>query len=174
MQVKEGRDEENAKEIRANQCNLVNENEAIADLQAFYEAVTKNWSDTNFHHNIGHVQYAAAITVDVEGGTLYTSDWAAFLAAEAKVRDEFEGNVVDLGAFRLIFLIFTSSNENNLIQDLIFSSSTYGDVLSSGWWYDHVQVSRGEKAQGRGLRHKRAPRQPRRVRQRRPALPYRR
>ncbi|KAM6490542.1 hypothetical protein JOM56_013885 [Amanita muscaria] len=38
------------------------------------------------------------ISVDVKGGTLYTSDWAAFLAAEAKVRDEFEGNVVDLGS----------------------------------------------------------------------------
>ena len=60
-----------------------------------------------------YVQYAAAISVDVEGGTLYTSDWAAFLAAEGKVRDEFEGNVVDLGAFRP--MLFTSSNENNLI-----------------------------------------------------------
>jgi hypothetical protein len=38
-----------------------------------------------------------------------------FLAAEAKVRDEFEGNDVDLGVFRLI--LFTSSNENNLNQD---------------------------------------------------------
>ena len=49
--------------------------------------------------NIGHLQYAAAITVDTEGGTHYTSDWAAFLAAEEKVRDEFEGNVIDLGVF---------------------------------------------------------------------------
>ena len=115
LQAKERQDEENVKKIRANQRNLEDENEAIADLEAFYGEVTKNWSDINFHRNIGHVQYAAAITVDVEGGALYTSDWAAFLAAEAKVRDEFEGNVVDLGAFRLIFLIFTSSNENNLI-----------------------------------------------------------
>ena len=75
------------------------------------------WSDMSFHRNIGHVQYTAAITVDVEGDTRYTSDWAAFLAAEAKVKDQFEGNVVDLGAFRLIFFIFSSSNENNLIQD---------------------------------------------------------
>ena len=53
----------------------------------------------NLCRNIGHIQYAAAITADVEGGTLYTSDWGAFLAAEAKVKDGFEGNVVDLGAF---------------------------------------------------------------------------
>jgi hypothetical protein len=51
------------------------------------------------HCNIGHIQYAAAISVDVEGSTLYTLDCAMFLAAEAKVRDEFKGNDIDLGAF---------------------------------------------------------------------------
>ncbi|KAG8717991.1 hypothetical protein FRC08_006187 [Ceratobasidium sp. 394] len=98
LEAKERKDTENAKEIRANRRNLEDEHEAIADLEAFYDEVTKYWSDVNFHRNIGHVQYAAAITVDVEGGTLYTSDWAAFLAAEAKVKDEFEGNAVDLGS----------------------------------------------------------------------------
>ena len=33
------------------------------------------------------------------------------LAAEAKVKDQFEGNVVDLGVFQFIFLVFDSSNE---------------------------------------------------------------
>ena len=70
------------------------------------------------------------ISVDVEGGTLYTSDWAAFLAAEAKVRDEFEGNVVDLGAFRLIFLVFTSSNEKKL-----YSGSKYDPQDLTGIFY---------------------------------------
>ena len=116
LEAKERQDAEDAREIRGNRRNLEDEKEALADLEALYNDVTKNWSDIEFGRNIGHVQYAAAITVDVEGGTLYTSDWAAFLAAEAKVKDEFEGNVVDLGAFRLFFLIFTSSNENNLIQ----------------------------------------------------------
>jgi len=36
--------------------------------------------------------------LDVEGGTKYTLDWGAFLVAEEKVRDKFEGNVVDLGS----------------------------------------------------------------------------
>ncbi|KIY53267.1 hypothetical protein FISHEDRAFT_63434 [Fistulina hepatica ATCC 64428] len=84
LQAKERQDEENAKEIRANRRNLEDENEAIADLEAFYDEVTKYWSDP--------------FTVDVEGSTLYTSDWAAFLAAEAKVKAEFEGNVIDLGS----------------------------------------------------------------------------
>ena len=118
LEAKERQDVKNAKAIRTYRRNLEDGNEAIANLEALYDEVTKSWSDIEFHRNIGHVQYAAAITADVEGGTLYTSDWAAFLAAKAKVKDEFEGNVVDLGAFRLIFLIFTSSDENNLIQDL--------------------------------------------------------
>lgn len=58
----------------------------------------------------------AVFFFQAEDGIRDTSDWAAFLAAEAKVKDQFEGNVVDLGAFRLFFLAFTSSNENNFIQ----------------------------------------------------------
>jgi hypothetical protein len=115
LQAKERQDAENARVIKAKQRELDDETEAIADLEALHDDITKYWSNIRLHRNIGHVQYAAAISVDVEGSTLYTSDWAAFLAAEAKVRDEFEGNDVDLGAFRLI--LFTSSNENNLIQD---------------------------------------------------------
>ena len=87
------------KAIRANQRKLDDVNEAIADLEALYEEVTRYWPDINLHRNIGHVEYAAPITVDVEGGTLFTSDWAAFLAAEPKVKQEFEGNIVDLGVF---------------------------------------------------------------------------
>ena len=115
LQAKKRQDTENVRAIKAKQCNLHGDIEAIADLEALHDEVMKYWSDINLHCNIGHVQYAAAISVDVEGGTLYTSDWAVFLADEAKVRDEFKGNVVDLGTFRLT--IFTSSNENNLIQD---------------------------------------------------------
>ena len=39
---------------------------------------------------------------------LYTSDWAAFVADESKIKDEFKGNVVDLGTFPLLFLLFNS------------------------------------------------------------------
>jgi hypothetical protein len=99
LEGKERQDAENMRSIRAYRRKLEDEYEAITDLEALYDEVTRDWSDLKLHRNIGHVQYAAAITVDAEGGTLYTSDWAAFLAAKAKVKDEFEGNVVDLGAF---------------------------------------------------------------------------
>ncbi|KAF8267671.1 hypothetical protein EI94DRAFT_1683645 [Lactarius quietus] len=91
-------DEEDAEEMEAIQRKLDDDNKAIAKLETFYAEVKKDWSDIQLHRNIGHVQYAAPITVDVEGGTKYTSDWGAFVAAEAKVRDQFEGNVVDLGS----------------------------------------------------------------------------
>jgi len=154
LQAKERQDAENKREIRANRRKLDDENEAIADLEALYNEVIKDWSNIKLHRNIGHVQYAAAISVDVEGGTLYTSDWAAFLAAEAKVKDEFEGNVVDLGAFRLLFSYLPRLTKTTLFRIQVFSSRPYRYVLSSRWWSDHVQVSRGEKAQDRGLRRK--------------------
>lgn len=97
-------DAENARETRRTQRKLDDANEAIADLEALYDEVARKWSDIALCRNIGHLKYAPAITVD-EGGTRYTTDWAAFLVAEAKVKNSFEGNVVDLGVFRLMFLL---------------------------------------------------------------------
>jgi hypothetical protein len=99
LEVKESQDSEDMKEICTSQCKLEGENEATTNLKAFYNKVKNYWSDINLGCNIGHIQYAAAITVDIEGSTLYTSDWAVFLAIEVKVRDKFEGNVIDLSAF---------------------------------------------------------------------------
>ena len=132
LQAKATQDSENARAIKAKQRKLDDETDAIADLEALHVVVTTNWSHIKLHRNIGYVQYAAAISVDVEGGTLYTSDWAAFLAAEAKVRDEFEGNVVDLGAYRPIFLVFTSSNEK---KKNFYSGSKYDPQDLTGIFY---------------------------------------
>jgi hypothetical protein len=96
----ENHGEDLVSEIDTNRRYLDDENEAIHQLEALYDEVTKYWFDIKLCRDIGYVQHAEAIKVDVEGGTQYTSDWGAFLAAEAKVKDRFEGNVVDLGAFR--------------------------------------------------------------------------
>ena len=100
LEAMENQDEEVASEIDANRRKLNDENPTILQLEALYDQVTKYWFDIKLHRDIGYVQHAEAIKVNVEGGTRYTSDWGAFLAAEAKVKDQFEGNVVDLGAFR--------------------------------------------------------------------------
>ncbi|KAI9443958.1 hypothetical protein H4582DRAFT_1918198 [Lactarius indigo] len=98
LEAKERQDAKDAALMCAKRDKLEDKNQAIAKLEAFYDEVKNYWTDIGLHRNIGYVQHAAAITVDVEGGTRYTSDWAAFLAAEAKVKDKFEGNVVDLGS----------------------------------------------------------------------------
>lgn len=79
------------------QSQLDVKNENIADLERLHGEVTKYWSNIKLQRNIGYVEYAPAVKVD-EGRTNYTTDWGVFLAAEAKVKDAFEGNVVDLGA----------------------------------------------------------------------------
>ena len=97
LQAKGDQSPQNAKKIARMQNQLDERNEAIADLERLHADVTKYWSDSKLHRNIGHVVYAPAIKVD-QGRTNYTSDWGAFLAAEPKVKDGFLGNVVDLGA----------------------------------------------------------------------------
>ena len=55
--------------MEANQRKLDDENKAIAKLETFYTEVKSDWSDIKLYCNIGHIQYTAPITVDVEGGT---------------------------------------------------------------------------------------------------------
>ncbi|EKM82032.1 hypothetical protein AGABI1DRAFT_105407 [Agaricus bisporus var. burnettii JB137-S8] len=98
LEAKERHDTDDARQLRASRRQLDEEKKAITQLETFHDEVCKNWSHVNLHRNIGYVQYTAGITTDVEGGTQYTSDWGAFLAAEAKVKPEFEGNVIDLGS----------------------------------------------------------------------------
>src|ERR1700676_2302379 len=96
----ENQGKEVVSEIDMNQCYLDGEHKAIHQLEALYDEVMKYWFDIKLCHDIGYIQHAESIKVDVEGGTRYTSDWGVFLATEAKVKDRFEGNVIDLGAFR--------------------------------------------------------------------------
>jgi hypothetical protein len=99
LQASVMQDVANTREICANQWKLDNGNNAITELEDLYTNITKCWSNIKFHCNIGYVQYATVVTVDIECGTQYMSDWAAFLAAELKVKARFEGNIVNLGAF---------------------------------------------------------------------------
>lgn len=97
-EAKENPGRKDMRALREARKNLLEQQNAIPKLEAFYDEVKNQWSDPE-HRNIGHVRYAKAISVDVEGRTLYTEDWAAFEVDEAKVRPRFEGTVVDLDAF---------------------------------------------------------------------------
>jgi hypothetical protein len=72
----------------------------ISELEAFYKEIQGQWGDIT-NQNIGHVHWAPEISVEVEGRR-YTKDFGTFELDEAKFRDNFQGNVVDLSAFCLI------------------------------------------------------------------------
>jgi hypothetical protein len=77
----------------------------------FYKELNAKWSDIG-RRNIGHVDWAPKISVDVEGDR-YTIDVGTFELDEESFKPNFKRNVVDLGVFCLIFLIITSSDKND-------------------------------------------------------------
>ncbi len=70
--------------------------------------INSQWSDLACQ-NIGHVNWAPAISVDIEGRH-YTKDIGTFKVDTVRFRIQFKGNIVNLGAFCLIFLVVTLSN----------------------------------------------------------------
>ena len=72
--------------IEIKQWSLDRETEAINNLSAFHADTVLNWSQKNLYRNIGYTQFAPAITVDVEGGTRFTSDWGSSLSLRERSR----------------------------------------------------------------------------------------
>jgi hypothetical protein len=97
--------------VEVKQTKLTQVKTDIGVLEAFYKELNAQWSDIG-RRNIGHVDWAPKISVDVEGDR-YTMDVGTFELDEARFKPNFKGNVVDLGAFCLIFLIITSSDKND-------------------------------------------------------------
>ena len=103
--------EQNEVPLKAKWKKLAEVKEDIGALEAFYKD-TNQWYDIA-RRNIGHIDWAPKISVDVQGYK-YTRDIGTFEVDARKFKAQFKGNIVDLGAFCLIFLIFTSSDRNNL------------------------------------------------------------
>lgn len=92
--------------VEANQTKLTQVKKDIGLLEAFYKELDAQWSDIE-RRNIGRVDWAPKISVDVEGDR-YTMDVGTFELDEARFKPNFKGNIIDLGVFCLIFLIITS------------------------------------------------------------------
>ena len=107
--------------VEAKREKLAKVKKDIGVLEAFYKDASNQWGDIA-RRNIGHVDWAPQISVDVQGRK-YTKDIGTFEIDAAKFKAQFKGNVVDLGAFCLIFLIFTSSNKNNLQDPSLLPSN---------------------------------------------------
>ncbi|KAG8805784.1 hypothetical protein FRC17_005337, partial [Serendipita sp. 399] len=64
-------------------------------LREFFKTVTRDWTDIT-RRNIGHLDWAPPISIDVDDFT-YTRDMGAFFLDAQKFAKNFVGNVVDLG-----------------------------------------------------------------------------
>jgi hypothetical protein len=99
-----GDDEEDAaeaKKLKKTRGLLDDANEAIEDLEKFYEKVEKEWGQPK-QRTIGYIRSSPAIAFNV-GPEGFTEDWGAFELDGPKFK-EFKGNFIDLGAFRFISL----------------------------------------------------------------------
>lgn len=104
--------EDAADAMQTKRAGLAKVKKDLGVLENFYKEVNGQWGDIT-RRNIGHVDWAPEISVDVKGHH-YTKDIGTFELDAARFKAQFKGNAVDLGAFRLIFLIITSSDRNNL------------------------------------------------------------
>jgi hypothetical protein len=87
--------------VEAKREKLAKVKKDIGVLEAFYKDTNNQWGDTA-RRNIGHVDWASEISVDVQSRK-YTKDIGTFEVDATRFKAQFKGNVVDLGAFCLIF-----------------------------------------------------------------------
>ena len=117
--------------LKAKREKLAKVKENLGVLEAFYKDIANNqWGDIACR-NIGHVDWAPQISVDVQGHK-YTKDIGTFEVDAAKFKAQFKGNVVDLGAFYLIFLVPCLIKTTFRIQ--VYSPATNSHVLPSKYW----------------------------------------
>jgi hypothetical protein len=108
--------------VEAKREKLAEVKKDIGVLEAFYKDTNSQWGNIA-RQNIGHVDWAPEISVDVQGRK-YTKDIGTFEVNAARFKAQFKGNVVELGAFCFIFLIFTSSNKNSFQDPSLLPSNS--------------------------------------------------
>ena len=89
--------EEDEMAMVAKQEKLDQVKKDIGVLENFYKDVIDQWSDVACR-NIGHVDWAPKISIDVNGRN-YTKDIGTFEVDAVRFKAQFKGNVVDLGGF---------------------------------------------------------------------------
>ena len=89
--------------IEAKREKLAKVKKDISTLEAFYKDTVSRWGDIA-RRNIGHVDWAPEISVDVQGRK-YTRDIGTSEVDAARFKAQFKGNVIDLGVLYLVFLI---------------------------------------------------------------------
>ncbi|KAJ6463332.1 hypothetical protein C8R45DRAFT_1220189 [Mycena sanguinolenta] len=82
--------------LAAHRMKLEHLKNDMKTLEDFYKVVNTEWADLS-RRNIGRVDWAPEISVDVQGRK-YTKDIGTFEVDSAKFQGSFKGNVVDLGS----------------------------------------------------------------------------
>jgi hypothetical protein len=72
---------------------------AMEALAVLLDQVNKDWNKLD-KRVLGHILRSPAIALGV-GQNRFTEDWGIFRVSRAKLGDGFQGNKMDLGAFRL-------------------------------------------------------------------------
>lgn len=99
--LEQAEEEEEALEIKKAQLNKVNKDNS--KLQAFFKEASTQWNDIA-RRTIGFVDWAPSISVDVDDRH-YTRDIGTVELDSHKFKDNFQGNVVNLGALCLVSLM---------------------------------------------------------------------
>ncbi|KAI0055877.1 hypothetical protein BV25DRAFT_1872997 [Artomyces pyxidatus] len=86
---------EDVKTVEAKRKKMAKVKQDIGVLETFYKDINSQWGDIACR-NIGHVDWAPEISVDVQGRS-YTKDIGTFEIDAARFKAQFKGNVVDLG-----------------------------------------------------------------------------
>ena len=106
------------------EAKLAKVNEDIGVLDTFYNENNSQWGDLARRNTVDYAHY--------------TKEIGTFEVEAVKFRAQFKGNVVDLGALCLTFLIITPSNKNNLQESSLLTtnspacSSSSPPIASSG------------------------------------------
>ena len=92
--------EEDEEALETTQAQLKKVNKDNVKLQAFFQEINTRWHDIA-GRNIGSIDWAPKIAVDVDEHC-YTRDVGTFELDPQKFKDNFQGNLVDLGTFCLV------------------------------------------------------------------------
>jgi len=89
--------------VEAKRETLTKVKKDIGVLETFYKNANNQWSDIA-RRNIGHVDWAPKISVDVQGRS-YTKDIGTFEVDAVKFKAQYKGNFVDLGGSSLLIFL---------------------------------------------------------------------
>ena len=87
--------------MKAKWTKLAKVKEDVSILKTFFNKLNSQWDDI-MCLNIGHIDWIPKISVNIKGHC-YTKDIGTFKVETVRLRPQFKSNVVDLGAFCLIF-----------------------------------------------------------------------